>query len=163
MAPGREDDEERERPSWREIDKRRDRPRERAPARERLPRKQAEWVRKQALKQAEALFKGKRGRPEYQKALKELEEARGTRKFVPLARKFLEEYGLPEEWGTLNLLLDFPDPEVVEQALTAMAEQWPKRSFVEQQGFKSRLKILQLTSPQAAVRRRAEELLGALG
>jgi hypothetical protein len=115
-----------------------------------------------ALKQAEALFRGKRGRPEYQQALKELEAARGTRKFVPVARKFLEEYGLPEEWGILNLFLDFPDPQVAVQALAAMAEQWPQRSFVEQQGFKSRLKILQLTSPQAQVRQRAEELLASL-
>ncbi len=162
MTPRREDDEERERPSWREIDRRRDRPREGGPARERLPQKQAEWVRKMALQQAEALFKGKRGRPEYQQAVKELEAARGSKKFLPLAQKFLEEYGLPEEWGLLNLFVDFPDAEVALQALTAMAEQWPRRSFVEQQGFKSRLKILHLTSPQPQVRRRAEELLAAL-
>lgn len=162
MTPRREDDEERERPSWREIDQRRDRPRERAPARERLPKKQAEWVRKMALKQAEALFKGKRGRPEYQQAVKELEAARGSKKFLPVARKFLEEYGLPEEWGILNLFLDFPDAEVALEALAAMAAQWHSRSFVEQQGFKSRLKILQLTSPQAKVRQRAEELLATL-
>ena len=123
MAPER-DEEERERPSWREIDQRRDRQGQRqAPAERRLPKKQAEWVRKMALKQAEALFKGRRGRPEYQKALKELEAAHGTKKFLPMARKFLEEYGLPAEWGTLNILLDFPvtrgaDPPRTEKNLS---------------------------------------------
>ncbi len=159
MGSRRGDDDERERPSWREIDQRRDRPGERAPVRERPPRKQAEWVRKLALQQAEALFKGKRARPEYQKALKELEAARGTKKFVPTARKFLEEYGLPEEWGALNLFLDFPDPEVATQALKAMAGQVEGRSRVEQQGFQGRLRVLQLTSPLGEVRRLAEELL----
>lgn len=160
MGPRREDDDERERRSWREIDQRRDRPGERAPAKERPPKKQAEWARKMALQQAEALFKGKRARPEYQKALKELEAARGTKKFVATARKFLEEYGLPEEWGALNLLLDFPDAEVATQALQAMAKQVEGRSRVEQQGFQGRLRVLQVTSPLAAVRRLAEELTG---
>lgn len=161
MTPKKDD--ERERPSWREIDQRRDRPGERqAPAERRLPKKQAEWVRKMVLKQAEALFKGKRGRPEYQKALKELEAAHGTKKFQPLARKFLEEYGLPEEWGTLNLLLDFPEPQVVVEVLKALAAQAGERSRVEQQGFKGRLQILALTSPAVEVRREAEELLADL-
>lgn len=158
MSP-RQDDDDRERLSWREIDKRRDRPGERPPTQERPSKKQAEWVRKMALQQAEALFRGKRARPEYQKALKELEAARGTKKFVAVARKFLEEYGLPEEWGALNLLLDFPDAEVAGQALQAMAAMAEKRTRVEQQGFKGRLQVLQLTSPLVAVRRLAGELL----
>ena len=37
----------------------------RAPKKPRLPKKEAEMVRQQALREAEALFKGKRGRPEY--------------------------------------------------------------------------------------------------
>jgi len=151
-----------DRPSWREIDQRRDRPRrDRRPPRP-LPKKQADWVRKLALRQAEALFQGKRGRPEYQQALKEMEAAHGTKKFVPLVKKFLEEYGLPEEWGTLNLLLDFPDPQVVLQVLHVMAAQAPQRSRVEQQGFRGKLQVLALTSPQDELRRGAEDLLATL-
>jgi hypothetical protein len=161
MAP-RQEDEDRERPSWREIDQRRDRPGQRAAKKERLPKKQAEWVRKQALAQAEALFKGKRARPEYQTALRELEAAHGTKKFGAFVKKFLGEYGLPEEWGALNRLLDYTDPEVVGEVLKTMAAQVGARSRVEQQGFSSRLKILALTSPQAELRRRAEEILAGL-
>ncbi len=162
MAP-RNDDEERERPSWREIDARRDRAGGRAAPRERrLPKKQAEWVRKMALRQAEALFKGKRGKPEYQAALKELEAAHGTKKFAAVTRKFLKEYGLPEEWGALNMLLDFPDPQVVTEVLHAMEAQARSRSLVEQQGFKGRLQVLALTSIHADVRQEAEEILASL-
>ena len=162
MAP-RNDDDERERPSWREIDARRDRQSSRpAPKERRLPKKQAEMVRKRALMQAEALFKGKRGRPEYQAALKELETAHGTKKFVAIAKKFLQEYGLPEEWGALNLLLDFPEPAVITEVLNAMAAQAGSRSLVEQQGFKGKLQILALTSPDAGVRREAEEIMASI-
>jgi hypothetical protein len=161
--PPKYDDEERERPSWREIDARRDRGGSRpAPRERRLPKKQAEWVRKMVLKQAEALFKGKRGRPEYQAALKELEAAHGTKKFAAVARKFLQEYGLPEEWGALNLLLDYPDPQVITEVLHAMGAQVALRSRVEQQGFKGRLQILALTSADAHVRQEAEELMANL-
>jgi hypothetical protein len=160
-----QDDEDRERPDWREIDRRRDRSRHAPEARKRgprLPKAQAEWVRKQALRQAEALFKGKRGRPEYQAALKELEAHHGTKKFLATAKKFLEEYGLPEEWGALNRLLDYPGPEVVEEALRAMAAQLPQRSRVEQQGFKGRLQILALTSPHPGLRRCADEIMSEI-
>lgn len=159
MTSRRDNDEERERLSWREIDQRRDRPGRRERPAPRLPKKQAEWVRKLALRQAEALFQGKRGRPEYQSALKKLEESHGTRKFVSVAQKFLEEYGLPEEWGTLQLFLDYPEPAVVCEALSRLASLVESRTRVEQQGFQGKLKVLALTSPNSEVRRQAEELL----
>ncbi len=160
------DEEDRDRPSWRDIDRRRDRSRHAPEARKRgprVPKAQAEWVRKLVLRQAEALFKGKRGRPEYQEALKALEAHHGTKKFPATAKKFLEEYGLPEEWGALTRLLDYPDPPVVAEVLEAMAAQLEARTRVEQQGFKGRLQILALTSPHEDLRRCAEELLKGLG
>jgi hypothetical protein len=160
--PPKRDDEERERPSWREIDQRRDGSRHRGKAAPPVPKAQAESIRKQALAQAEALFKGKRTRPEYQTDLKKLEASHDSKKFAALARKFLEEYGLPEEWGALTRLLDYDDPAAVAEVLLAMAGQVEMRSRVEKQGFKGRLQVLALTSPYPEVRRRAEEILGNL-
>jgi len=162
MAPPR-DDEDRERPSWREIDQRRDGSRHRGPAAPKVPKKQAESVRQQALAQAEALFKGKRARPEYQTDLKKLEASHGGKKFPALAKKFMEEYGLPEEWGALIRFLDYPDPGVVAEVLRAMAAQTEKRSRVEKQGFKGRLQVLALTSPYPKIRGLAEEILAEFG
>jgi len=161
MAPDNRDDD-RERPSWREIDQRRERPQRREPARPHLPKVQADLLRQKLLRQAEALFQGKRAQPEYRAAVRALEASRGTKKFQPFAKKFLEEYGLPEDWATLNLLVDYPDPGVVVEALTAMAAQVKSRSYVEQQGFKGRLQILALTSKLAEVRGHAEDILQAL-
>jgi len=158
MAPKRHDDD-RERPSWREIDQRRDGSRHREKAPPPAPKAQAELIRKQALAQAEALFKGKRRRPEYQTDLKKLESGHGGKKFPTLAKKFLEEYGLPEEWGALTRLLDYDDPTAVVSVLQAMASQLEKRSRVERQGFKGRLQVLALTNPHLEIRRAAEEIL----
>jgi hypothetical protein len=160
MAP--RDDDDRERLTWKEIDQRRDRQQHQAPKKPRVPKKEAEKVRLEALRQAEALFKGKRGRPEYRTALKELESHQGTKKFPIIVKKFIDEYGLPEEWGALNRLLDYPEPEVVVEVLQAMAGQAGTRSRVEQQGFKGRVQILALTSPHLEVRRQAEEILAGL-
>jgi hypothetical protein len=157
------DDDERERPSWREIDQRRDRAGgQTAPRQQKVPKKQAEKLRLQALAQAEALFKGKRARPEYQKDLRKLEERHGTKQFAAYAKRFLEEYGLPEEWGALTRLLDYPDAGVTQEVLQTMAAQLSARSRVEQQGFKGRLQVLALTSPYAEVRRCIEEILSGI-
>ena len=135
-------------------------PGDRVPQRQpKVPKQQAEKLRLQALAQAEALFKGKRARPEYQTALRKLEERQGTKQFAAYVKKFLEEYGLPEEWGALTRLLDYPEPAVLQEVLQAMAAQAGARSRVEQQGFKGRLQVLALTSPFPEVRRCADEIL----
>ena len=157
-----DDERDRERPSWREIDQRRDRPGRSAPRQPRPSPKQAERVRQRALRQAEALFQGHRGRPEYQAALKELERAHGTKKFPAVARQFLAAYGLPEDWGPLTWLLDYPESAVVVEGLQRLAGQVGERSRVERQGFEGRLRVLALTSRDEEVRRQAEELLALL-
>jgi len=161
--PPKRDEEERERPSWREIDQRRDRSSHQGKAPPPVEKAQAESIRQQALAQAEALFKGKRSRPEYQTDLKKLEAAHGTKKFPVLAKKFLEEYGLPEEWGALTRLLDYDDPTAAVAVLQAMAGQVEKRTRVEKQGFKGRLQVLALTSPHGEIRREAEDILDEFG
>jgi hypothetical protein len=142
--PPKSNDEERERPSWREIDQRRDGSRHRAKAPPPAPKAQAESIRKQALAQAEALFRGKRTRPEYQTDLKKLEAGHGSKRFPALAKKFLE---------------DYDDPAAVISVLQAMAGQVERRTRVEKQGFKGRLQVLTLTSPSLEIRRVAEEIL----
>ena len=102
--------EERDRPSWREIDRLRDRSRHgRQEPKPPASQKQQEKIRQEALKQAEALFAGKQQRPEYKKALAKLEDQRATPQFLAAAENFLHDYGLPEDWRGLMLFLDYPD------------------------------------------------------
>ena len=108
MAQRDKDASERERPSWREIDQRRDGSRhvsrgERPAARPGTPR--AERMRQRALKEAHKVFEGKQGTPAHQKMADALHRHFGSKKFNPLVKEYVKEYGLPRDWG---LLIPFP-------------------------------------------------------
>jgi hypothetical protein len=158
-----EDGDERERPSWREIDRRKDRPYapKEAP-KERKPSHRSEWMRKQYRKEADKLFLGKKGTKKYQKALEELESLQGTDQFDRAVKAFLDEFGLPDDWSTLSLLFDYSDADQVIQVLKTMRDLYEKRTPVEQQGFRAKLQILEMTASQSDLRDLAEEMLKTL-
>lgn len=156
-------DEEQDRPSWREIDQLRDRSRH--GRRESKPpggQKQQEKIRQEALKQAEALFSGKQQRPEYKKALAKLEDQRATPQFLAAAEKFFRDYGLPEDWRGLMLFLDYPDPAVMGEALQRLYHLAPSQSMTELQGLKGKLRTLSLTSRFLEITEQAAVMLEEL-
>ncbi len=159
-----QDEDERERISWREIDRRKDR----SPyAPKEMPKDQArsrrsEWVMKKYRKEADKLFMGKKGTKKHQKTLADLDRLHGTDQFETAVRTYLEQYGLPDDWSTLSLLLDYSDPETVSDTIQAMKPLYGSRSPMEQQGFKARLDILAMTSRNSDLREIAEETLKIL-
>lgn len=160
MSAGRDDENERERPSWREIDRLRDGSRHGRPEpRAKGNRKQQEKIRQEALKQAEALFVGKKERPEYKKALAKLEDQRATPQFSAAAAKFFKDYGLPEDWRGLMLFLDYPDSGVVVEALERLRQLAPFQSMTEVQGLKGKLRTLSLISRFLEIKERAADML----
>lgn len=160
MTMGRDDDNERERPSWREIDRLRDGSRRGRPEpRAKGGRKQQEKIRQEALKQAEALFAGKQQRPEYKKALAKLEDQRATPQFEAASAKFLKDYGLPEDWRGLMLFLDYPDAAVVAEALLRLRQLAPSQSMTEVQGLKGKLRTLSLISRFLEIKEKAADML----
>jgi hypothetical protein len=159
----RNDDNDRERPSWREIDRLRDQSRhQRTEPKPFGPQKQQEKIRQEALKQAEALFVGKQQRPEYKKALAALDDQRATPQFLAAADKFLEVYGLPEDWRGLMLYLDYSDPAVVGEAITRLHQLAPSQSMTELQGLKGKLRTLSLISRFLEVKEQAALILAEL-
>ncbi|AEB09140.1 hypothetical protein [Desulfobacca acetoxidans] len=162
MISGRNDDD-RERPDWRAIDRIRDRSRHRR-VEPKPPggRKQEEKIRREVLKQAEALFGGKQQRPEYKKAAAELADHRATPHFSALAAKFLAAYGLPEDWRALMLFLDYPESTVIVEAVHRLQQLAPTQTMTEIQGFKGKLRTLSLISPFPEVREQAEATLAKL-
>jgi hypothetical protein len=158
-----EEDDEREKPSWREIDRKKDRPyAPKEPPKERRPSQRTDWMRKQYRKEADKLFLGKKGTKKYQKAVEEMDNLRGTDQFDGAAKTFLDEFGLPDDWSTLSLLLDYSDAEQVIQVLNKMRDLYGKRTTGEQQGFRAKLQILGMTATDSEVRDLAEEMLKAL-
>jgi hypothetical protein len=152
--------EERDRPSWREVDRLRDRSRHgRQEPKPPASQKQQEKIRQEALKQAEALFAGKQQRPEYKKALAKLEDQRATPQFLASAENFLHDHGLPEEWRGLMLFLDYPDSAVVAEALQRLQRLASSQSMTELQGLKGKLRTLSLTSRFLEVKEQAAAML----
>ncbi len=158
---GRYDDEDRERPSWSEIDKMRDGSRHVSrdkPSRAEKSLK-SQYAKQLYLKRAEDLFKGAKTTPEYKAAHQAIHDNFASTKFHTVAKKFIKAYGLPEDWGTLMLLLDYKDLKVVKDAMGAMIALLGKKSLVEQQGFKGKLRVMAMTSDNDEVVEAVEEAL----
>jgi hypothetical protein len=158
------DDDDREKLSWREIDKMRDHSshvsREPKSYRERSLR--SDWAKKQHLKEAEKFFLGKKGTDEYRKAYTALHAKYGTPRFEEAAKKFIHEFGPPDDWGTLLLLLDAKDAALVKEAMAPLKELYGKRSPIEQKGLKGKLKILIMTAKEKDLRGEAGKMLEGL-
>lgn len=163
-----EDDYYARRPSWREIDRRKDRSlysrvrekREKETVQEDINR--SSWLKEKYLKEVEKLFAGKKGQPEHEKALKRLKNAYGTQRFTRVAREYVKSYGLPEDWNTLLLLLEAKDGAIVCEALEALAKLVPEKGPLERQGFLAKVRTLSLTSENSRVKRTAQKILEEL-
>jgi hypothetical protein len=165
MSERDEEDRKRERLSWKEIDKRKDGSRHVAP--ESTPKgkrkaQKAEWLRKMALKEANKVFRGKQGTPQHETAVSELQQYFGTKKFNGLAKKYLEEFGVPKQWGTQFLFLDYEDPEVVNDILHHMAGQYTERSPHEQQALISKMRTLSVLAEDSETQELAAQFLSSL-
>jgi len=160
---GRYDDDDREKLSWREIDKMRDGSRhvgERKGIRERTLK--SDWAKKQHLRAAEKFFLGKKGTEAYKAAHAALHEQYGTPQFAEAVQNFLQQFGLPDDWGTLLLILDGPDPQKAKEALAVLKTLYEKRSLLEKKGFKGKVKVLAMTTRDPALRGQCEEILEEL-
>ena len=156
----RDDDDDREKLSWREIDQMRDRSRHVSGGksyRERTLR--SDWAKKQHLKEAEKFFQGKKGTEAYKKAYTSLHEKYGTPGFKDSVKKFIDDFGMPDDWGTLMLLVDFDNPAWAKEAISALRGMAATRSPIEQKGFKGKLKILAMTAKDKELRKEAEKIL----
>jgi len=131
---GYQDGDEREKIPWREIDRRKDRspyaPKE--TPKDQVRSRRSEWVMKKYRKEADKLFMGKKGTKKHQKARNDIDRYHGTEQFETAVKTYLDQYGLPEDWSTLLLLLDYSDSEKVLQALAAMKDLYDLRDFAEE-------------------------------
>jgi hypothetical protein len=150
--------------SWREIDRRKDRspyaPKE--TPEDRVRSRRSEWAMKKYRKEADKLFMGKKGTKKHQKAHSDIDRYHGTEQFETVVKSYLDQYGLPDDWSTLSLILDYSDPEVVLQALAAMKDLYETRSPIEKQGFKAKVDILAMTASDSELRDFSEEMLKTL-
>ncbi|MFC1591204.1 hypothetical protein ACFL43_01635 [Thermodesulfobacteriota bacterium] len=159
MSSGHDDYE--DKPSWSEIDKRKDQSRHVAQdepdARPKSPKK--EWAQKMYLKEIENLFKGKKASKEHAVAIGEIHQRAGTKKFNTSVKKYIKEYGLPDDWSTLFLLLDYKEIKIIKQAIEALKALGHEESLSKKEGLKSKLNIISMTTTDDDLREIAEEAL----
>jgi hypothetical protein len=146
MGPGYDDE---ERPNWREIDRKRDRSSH--VSRDRTDQKKksssgSSWLQKQYRKEAEKLFMGKKGSDKHKADHSAIYQSHGTSRFTLAVATYIDEYGLPDDWSTLSLLLDYHDSSVVRHVIDALKGQYETKNAVEKQGFRSKLEILAMTT-----------------
>ena len=157
-------EDEKEKLSWREIDRRKDRspyaPKE--TPKDQVRSRRSEWVMKKYRKEADKLFMGKKGTKKHQKARNDIDRFHGTDQFEAAVKAYLDQYGLPDDWSTLSLLLDYSDSQKVLQALAAMKDLYEAKSPIEKQGFKAKVDILAMTAGDSDLRDFAEEMLKTL-
>jgi hypothetical protein len=156
------DDDFREKPSWRDRDRKRDRS---SHVGQGDFTARSDWVRKEILKGAEKLFQGggkKKVDPEQEKARNEIHKTVGSKKFEAAVKRFLKEYGVPDDWSTLLLLLDFRDPATVIASIEGLKTLYPKQGLEEQRGFRSKLNIISMTTKDEELRSCAEQVGGEL-
>ena len=162
--PHDSDSNERDKPSWREIDRKRDRSRH--VSRDETSRKEkslrSSWAKQQYLKKVDKFFQGEKGGKEHKAALDAIHRHYGSGKFAAAVKKYLKQYGIPDDWSTLMLLLDHKDDKVTVQIIEALKDMALERSPLERQSFKDKLEIISFTASSMQITSLAEKTLGEL-
>jgi hypothetical protein len=148
-----------DRPSWRELDRRRDASRHRRdekPAFEGSKKQQA-GARLAALRQADKAFAKKKDPAQFE-AEQELERARNSPGFAEVAQRFFDTYGLTDDWHVRLLLAQAPVSAVALPALEALAEQAAELGTAEKRAIASQLRMLVMTG-KAKIKQAAQAAL----
>jgi hypothetical protein len=148
-----------ERPSWREIDKKRDRSSHvKVEKREKDGRAADRWNTGRHKQALEKLFKGDKGTLEHEKLYNKIHKAYGTPSFVVTVQKYLEKYGAPDDTSTLLLLLDSKDAEIMLLTMDKLQQIYGQVSVREKEDTRRKLSILALTDRSPDVKEKAAEI-----
>jgi hypothetical protein len=105
---------------------------------------------------------GKKGTEAYKKAVGEILKYHGTAKFNAKAKRFLNDYGLPDSWDTLFLFLDYKDSATVIEVMEKLSSAYRERSSHEMLGFKAKIEIMAMTTTRKELREAAHRILNNL-
>jgi hypothetical protein len=153
-------DDERDRPSWREIDRLRDRSRHvRREEKKERPQKIDRWKSGRAREALERLLKGERGTLEHDKLFNKIHTSYGTESFLRHVKAYIERYGLPDDPSTLMLLMDTKDEKIIRDVIDRFESIYPNLTDRMKEDVKRKVSIVRLTERSQKVRERAEAFL----
>ena len=151
---------EREKLSWSEIDKLRDRarsPRADLPQ-GRQARQRAARQRHETLRAADALFVGDKGGAEGAALAKAVRDTHGTPELKQACRDYVAAIGLPTSADLLSIFLDSRQPDLIVPALEALYEQKRAGKLEFSGGLRSQLRVL-VQEPDDDIAGLSEDLL----
>jgi hypothetical protein len=141
VSRDRDEGGERPRPSWREIDRRRDQAGRRAPRDAPAEAAREKAAARQARRELDALFApGGDGRG--RELARALRAAHGTPGLAAACRVYLDAAGVPEDPALLAILLDAPDRDVRLAALGALRALRDGGRLAAGPGLRSQLRLL---------------------
>ncbi len=148
-----------ERPSWRDIDKKRDRSSHVAGEKQEHKEPAADRWNAGRQKQAlEKLFMGEKGTLEHEKLHKKIHTSYGASTFRENVRKYVAAYGPPDDVSTLLIALDTKDVPLTLLIMEKLEQVYAKVSAREKEDIKRKLSILSLTDRSPEIRERASGL-----
>ncbi len=157
------DDDDRERPklSWREVDQLRGQKRrsDRREPRGAKAQARAKAATQQYLKQADKLFSDAPGGSSGAELADAVRAAQGTAEFEPACGRLLEALGPPQDLQLASLLLDAESPDVLKGGLAGLAALRDAGRLEVGRGLRTRLRIL-AEHPDDDIAYEAEGLLG---
>lgn len=150
-----------ERPSWREIDKRRDRSSHVGQERQEKDKQKPgadRWNTGRHKKALEMLFKGDKGTIEHEKLFKKIHKSYGSPTFVDAVREYVEKYGPPDDVSTMLLVLDTKDAPLMLLTMEKFPQVYGGASKREKEDIRRKLSILSLTDRSPDIKERASEI-----
>ena len=153
-----------ERPSWREIDKRRDRSSHVGHV-EKKGKKEALQDRWKTARQKEALdrlFLGDKGTPEHDKLYNNIHKTYGSNRFLGAVQRYIDKFGLPDDVSTLLLLLGSKDVGITLLAIEKLKDIYPTVTPREKEDTIRKLSIIALTEKSSEIKQRAAEVVDEL-
>jgi len=157
-------DDDDERPSWREIDKRRDGSSH--VRREEKQKREAgaadRWNTGRHKKALEKLFMGEKGTLEHEKLYNKIHKSYGSSTFLSNVQKYVDTYGTPDDTSTLLLLLDSKDVRIMMLTMERLREVYRAVTAREKEDIRRKLSILSLTDRSVDVKEKASEIIEEL-
>jgi len=150
-----------ERPDWREIDRKKDRSRYigRGEKRQKKEGHKDRWQEGRVKEALDRLFMGKKGTVEHDKLYRKVHDSYGSERFLVNVKKYIENYGLPDDASTLILILDTKEQGIIIQTIEKLKEIYPALSDRQKEDVKRKLSIIAITDRSREVKSKAEEVM----
>lgn len=152
-----------ERPSWRDIDKKRDRSGH--VSQEKREKKEApkdRWNVGRHKKALDQLFKGDKGTIEHEKLHNKIHKSYGSSTFLTAVQKYLDKYGPPDDTSTLLLFLDSKDPDIMLITMEKLKALYSGVSPREKEDMRRKVSIIALTDRNEEIKEAAEDALESI-